>query len=848
MMIQCSAPLSSEPEIPMDFDTQQGITLENIIVSARESNGLTSSSRIDRAAMQHLQPTSFTDLLELLPGNMSQTPDMASANTISLRETGTLSATGVRTDNPDYAISSLGTMFLIDGAPISTESNMQGIPQAVPGSDEYKRDLTNKGVDMRTISTDNIESVEIIRGIPSAEYGNLTSGLVNIKRISRSIPLTARFKADEYSKLFSIAKGFELNENLMLNFDGGYLDSKADPRDNLENYKRINLSTRVKFNFRSPHIETSWSIGADYTGSFDNAKTDPDLNYNKIDEYRSSYNRCAITSNLLIEFESPKWIRALRMNASASYQVDRLQRRRQVAPQRASVAPTSMEEGIHDGKYLLSEYIADFISDGRPLNLFLKASANGLINSALFSHEYKTGIDWTMTKNLGKGQIYDLSHPLSASWSTRPRDFITVPALHTFSFFAEDKITWTPHGNFAELQAGVRGLSLLHLPTGYNLRGKLYLDPRINAVWNFPFLNVGNKKTRFLLAAGFGLTTKMPTADYLFPQAVYSDMIQLNYYDVENPTEHSRINLRTYINDPVNKSLKAARNRKWEIRFGVEWGESRLSVTYFEEQLNSGFRYSTLYKPFEYRKYDESAITGTLLTAPPDLTNIPYTDLQVLDGYRMVTNGTRLEKRGIEFQASTPRWKPLATSLTVTGAWFRSVYANSSMMFSTVNDVVGNIAVSDKYVGVYNTDEGRINNRFNTNFMFDTRIPRWGLMLTTSLQCLWFVTTRRMPSKGMPDYYIAAEDGALHPFTAESAEDPLLRYLVKKYNDDAFKTQSVPPAIYLNLKVTKKIGKGLRISAFVNNIIDYLPNYYSNGLLVRRVSEAYFGVEINLTI
>lgn len=34
--------------------------------------------------------------------------------------------------------------------------------------------MLNSGVDMRMISTDDIESVEIIRGIPSVEYSNLT--------------------------------------------------------------------------------------------------------------------------------------------------------------------------------------------------------------------------------------------------------------------------------------------------------------------------------------------------------------------------------------------------------------------------------------------------------------------------------------------------------------------------------------------------------------------------------------------------------------------------------------------------------------------------------------------------
>lgn len=84
---------------------------------------------------------------------------------------------------------------------------------------------------MRTISTDNIESVEIVRGIPSAEYGNLTSGVVNIKRIRRSTPFSFRFKADEDSKLFSAAKGVGFRgDKHIINFDLGFLDSKSDPR------------------------------------------------------------------------------------------------------------------------------------------------------------------------------------------------------------------------------------------------------------------------------------------------------------------------------------------------------------------------------------------------------------------------------------------------------------------------------------------------------------------------------------------------------------------------------------------------------------------------------------------
>ncbi len=247
--------------------------LQEVVVTAKEGTGIATSSRIDRDAMAHLQPTSLTDLMELMPGNISHDPDMGSVNSIKLRETGTLSATGTATDNDDYNISALGTLFVVDGAPVNGDANMQQVPGAEPTSAEHRRDMTNKGVDMRTISTDNIESVEVVRGIPSAEYGNLTSGMVNIKRIRRATPLTARFKADEYSKLVAVGKGFHLGKrDHIMNVDAGYLDSKVDPRNNLENYKRLNLSARVNLRWDRHRVTTAWLAGGDYTGSFDNAK------------------------------------------------------------------------------------------------------------------------------------------------------------------------------------------------------------------------------------------------------------------------------------------------------------------------------------------------------------------------------------------------------------------------------------------------------------------------------------------------------------------------------------------------------------------------------------------------
>lgn len=823
--------------------------LQEIVVTSREGVGMTSSSRIDRPAMEHLQPTSFTDLLELLPGNMSQNPDMSKANTITLRETGAVSATGTKGDiSDDYAITSLGTQFMIDGAPVNGDANLQSVPSASSTDPESRRNITNRGIDMRTISTDNIESVEIVRGVPSAEYGNLTSGLVNIKRIRKATPLTARFKADEYSKLFSFGKGLAVGGQI-INVDGGYLDSRSDPRDPRENYKRVTASVRGRLRFGDydySAMVTEWNVGLDYTGSFDNVKPDPDLNYNRIDEFESSYNRIAFTSDVRFEFQRIKWLSSVSFNSSVSYQRDRLSRRKQVAPQRASVAPTGMESGVHDGHYLLSEYIADFVSDGQPLSAYLKLKADGRLISGDIINKYKAGADWSLSKNLGAGQIYDLTKPISATWTTRPRAFKDIPALNVLSAYAEENIQAPVGEAKVEFQAGLRSMTLLGLDSKYWLSGRVYLDPRINGVINLPQFEVSGLPMRMLIAGGYGLTTKMPTVDYLYPQTHYNDMIELNYYDPLRPNENSRVVIRTYIDDATNYDLRAARNRKWELRIGANWHGNNLSVTYFDEHLSSGYRYSAVYAPYALRRYDASGLVSSQLTAPPSLQELPYTDVNILDGYRKVTNGSRIDKRGVEFQINTARWQPLHTSLIVNGAWLRSRYSNSQMLFMTVNDVVGGTAISDKYVGLYSTDDGRVNEQFNTNFMFDTQIPRWGLIFTTSVQCMWYLKTTRLRDNGVPEYYMSADDGLLHQYDAATA-DLELRYLVKNYNESAYATQTVPVAVYLNLKATKQIGRILKLSAFVNRIIDYLPDYKSNGLTIRRTSSAYFGMEANIT-
>lgn len=822
--------------------------LGEVVVTARQSGTLTSASAIGRDAMSHLQPTSFADLLELLPGGISKTPDMSRTNSIALRETGNIGASGALSDNPDYAISALGTPFVVDGAPIGSDGVLSAVPGAASGDAAYKRTAVNRGVDMRSISTDNIESVEVVRGIPSAEYGNLTSGVVNIRRSRRATPWTARFKADQYSKLLSAGKGFSFGEDgdQTLNADLSWLDSKTDPRNDLENYKRITASARGRLRSRMGRAAATWNLSGDFTGSIDNAKTDPDLTQRKIDEFRSSYYRYAASGQLSLTFPT-SIIESASMMVSASMVNDRVDRRRTVTANGTPLAPTSMGEGVSDGRYLLGTYVADYRSEGRPFDLFVKASASGSVSFGPWLHRYKIGLEETMSKNFGRGELYDLARPLSGSWTTRPRSFRSIPALHVLSGYIEDDLTLMSGAHKLQGRLGVRMIMLPALDRKYYLSGRPYFDPRINLLWTLPASTVGGRELQFSVGGGFGLTTKMPTIDYLYPQEKYADFVELGCFDVNRPDDYSKVILRTYVNDATNYDLRPARNRKWEIRLGATWGDNRLDVTFFREHLSSGFRYSAVYDRYYYRRYDASAIDPSTLDGQPSVEELPWRDTYILSGYNRVTNGTRIDKDGVEVQLSTARWRPLATALTITGAWFRSRYSNSQMLYIPVSTVVGQTAVSDQYVGLYDTNDGRVNHQLSSSFMFDTQIPRWGLIFTTTLQCVWFTKSRRLWENGTPAGYLSATDGQIHPWTGDDASDPVLRQLIRRFSDQVFSTQNVPIAMYINLKATKQIGRWLRLSAFVNRIIDYLPDYKSNGLTIRRNSEAYFGMEATLT-
>ena len=188
---------------------------------------------IDEAALEYIQPTSLADVMLLLPGSVYKENNLTQFSQISSRQVGT------------DANTSLGVGIVTDGAPVSNDgirSQLVGITEGSGTYDSEVRSRTgiNQGTDMRYISTDHIQSVEFTRGISSARYGNLSSGMISISSKHGVTPLRVRLKTDLKNKLIYMGKGFRLGEKAgTLHAGIDYLYSIDDIREEMDKFSRL---------------------------------------------------------------------------------------------------------------------------------------------------------------------------------------------------------------------------------------------------------------------------------------------------------------------------------------------------------------------------------------------------------------------------------------------------------------------------------------------------------------------------------------------------------------------------------------------------------------------------------
>ena len=810
------------------------ISLGEVTVTAQEKKGLTSTSVIDRTAMQHLQPSSFSDLLSLLPGGMTATPHTNVANVARLREVGISSS--------DYAISSLGTKFMVDGAPIGTDANMQLLGRNMNA--DGNRSTVGYGVDMRMLATDNIEQVEVVRGIPSVKYGDLTSGLIRIERKRVATPLEVRIKADGYGKLLSAGKGFALGNNWILNADGGLFNSKADPRNRFETYNRLNFSARLhKFWLLAQGGRLNWDVASDYAGNIDHVKTDPEVQVNKEDRYRSSYHRVGLSTSLRYSPHEDSWLQSLLLRYSTSVSFDEIDQTKFVSVDRDTPAPLTEENGEYDGTYLPSTYVARHQVKGMPFYSNLRLEGNAQKAMGALSHVLTMGVEWQYNKNFGQGQVYDYQRPIDGTSSRRPRAFKDIPATNLWAFYAQDEAKLSVGKHIITALLGVRGTAMVGLSSAYDLHGRLYVDPRLNVQWDLPAMG----KLHLYASMGVGRMSKMPTILDLNPEKRYIDLVQLNYWNANDALK--KLHIRSYTIDTNNYHLLPAHNTKWEVRVGGSCKGHRFYATFFHESMNDGFRSTQQMIPMlTYKQYDASGLRGKTLTAPPSLAALPYHTDTLLRTYQVMGNGTKIIKQGIEFQYSSPRLPALHTRLTINGAWFHTTYsAGEPEYYAGSSQQINGITINNRYLGIYAWNNGYVKDRFTSNLIADTYLDRLGLILSATAECYWLGKTLTPTRNPRPIAYVDVA-GVEHPYTDADATDVYKRWLVLSNVRQTQLVQRERAYMCLNMKASKQFGRYATLSFFADRLLAIAPDYEVNGYIVRRVFTPYFGMELNFKL
>ena len=489
------------------------------------------------------------------------------------------------------------------------------------------------------------------------------------------------------------------------------------------------------------------------------------------------------------------------------------------------------------------------------------------------------GVEIGTEGNRGEGIRFDPLRPTLEMLRMRTRSFSSIPFVHQYTAFTEDKVTFHSGKMRTELQLGVRLTKLQTKALHYAPAA----DPRINVRQILVERKDDAMLKHLSIRAGWGLMHKMPVLAYLYPDKSYTDQNCFTYNDIENGERltvmHTFVTGRTF-----NPDLRLPVNRKYELGLNLRLGQMTADVVWFREHLRNGFSTTEQVEPFTYRRYDQLIGRGE----HPELTSdgivnngkpLSYTTHATFATYTSPENGIEQLKQGIEYTLDVGHWNSLHTSLLISGSYLNLHEKNTAL--SAIYPQADFSGKSYPYVGIYESDHFasnlRIWKQFNTRFQFITQLPRIGLITTLTLQAVWMDKQRRGMESNYnnpvylvddngnridgdpmtdtehhkhlnPVYYMDSE-GVQHPFTPEMANDKRFADLVldagteTRYQEDSF-----GPYFLLNLRVTKNIGRYVSVAFCANNFTQSNPKKYTRSTQQYTIQNPglYYGAEMTI--
>lgn len=827
-------------------DSLWNIKLHEIKVIAQENRTVSSSSVISKEAIRHVQPFSLSDLMQLLPGGITPKISFKSPTYLTIRHLG---------NNP--AMNSLGTGISIDGVRLSVNSDLQ---QQASGY-KFDHQAAQTGTDTRTIPTDNIETLEVIRGIPSVRYGDITSGMVIVRTRQEARPYSASIRITPEIKAFNAGKGWQTGSRGILNLNVGYTRANSDISDTENLYHRLSLQTGYIIHLKTKRPVTL-ETGADADITFNRNPAQLTL---QPGEYIKA-NRQSFRFRFSGKWQSPRQLLSeINWKTTVEYGNSVLKNNHFLSGV-YSVGTSAQDEGEHQGFFIPPQHWESNRLLSTPISITTGLSANIYHSDDRWNSNTLFGAEWTCEGNEGDGRKHIYHTPdLPSQKNYR---FRNLPYLQHYAIYLEEKFQ---SGQFT-LEGGIR-------LTSVSVKGMTFyptLEPRVNL--NYLVLQRKNEGIRLLrLRGGIGLLRKMPTLGFLFREPEYKNFI--NYRDQES----NLAVLTTYISQLTGTTnLKLPENLKVEMGISGLFGDFSFDITGFYERLKQGFRQNTTARPVSYRIYNNPNETGQ---------NSEYHDGEVYindhpAGYFYDTtfithanmeNSLYEHKGGIEFVCRSNYIPSLATTFVLDGAWIilrsedKSITPEYSLP-SSGNRSYPHCAFFE------NNASYTLLQRFNTTLRAVTEITSLHLTGTIALQSVWLEKSQRKVNhktqkhiyqigvdgnrmengiyndsennKYLDPVYYMDTQGTIHPFTDEMANDPNYQSMVKEYYSRTFMQDSYSPYFLLNLRITKEIGQHLILVFFANNLAKINPKRYkaSSGQNMEMNPPAFFGAEVQIKL
>ena len=718
----------------------QSLKLDEVTVTAKRKNDeATTSYTIDRQTLDNQQILNISDVATLLPGGKTVNPTLMSDSRISLRS-----------GEQEKGNASFGTAIEVDG--------MRMDNNAASGE--------TMAASTRTVAASDVESVEIVTGIPSVEYGDLSNGIVKVSTRRGKTPFVVEGTMNQHTRQLAVSKGFDLGSHSgVLNASLEHARSFSDPASPHTAYQRNILSLRYSNIFMRE--TTPLTLTAAFTGNVGgySSETDPDEELENYTKVRDNALRVHVDAQWLL---NKPLITNLSFSASLSYS-DRM---RESYDHRSSASTQPYLHTTEEGYYMTGKaeasgetpivlgptgywYVLGY-HDSKPLSWTarLKGERNSRMGSV--ASRLSAGIQYQGSCNQGRGTYYD-NLAVAPTW--REYRYDELPTMHNLALYAEEKLSvpTTRRATF-ELTAGLR--SDITMIGGSDYGNASSLSPRANARYIFWRNRRKQVVSDMEVHAGWGKSVKLPSFQVLYPSPAYSDLLAF-----ASTSTADNVSYYAYHTFPTkaqyNPQLKWQYTNQTDLGLTLTVMGTRVSLSAFHHKTHHSYMAAKSYTPFIYRYTGQTAVQQSAIPAEQrtftidrqtgvvtvsDATGslpskqLDYSDKQTYTVNQYYTNATPLSRYGLEWIVDFAQIRPLRTSLRIDGNYY-SYKGIDDVLFADVPLGVSNVTSTGQpyqYVGYYrgtNTTgagasasasvaNGALSRQLNLNATLTTHLPK----------------------------------------------------------------------------------------------------------------------------